>query len=871
MAKKVAFYMDYDKYGRNEAPGILLFVQLLRDKGYEVDFITSEQELLHKLEHNRYDAVAVSAFSSLELRDILKTAIKIKKQDPCIVTILGGHGASTNAQKLSHATGIDVVVEGEAENSLPLILKNVERAEVPAIESINDRAELDLTQEQIEFLGIEAVNLLLMDRVYYRSPITKEQAERLINSSFERITTKDGEQIKLNVPLSGVIFSTRDGNFFDMSKITKSTDHSWTDAHQRNKLVWEKEHSKKFPLILQEFIHYMHLHPTDEEWNKQTTKYPWDIVKEKNWTNISLYVQKGCSWRNCAFCGVTTVGGRRLKVKSKESLSVIQMLEEARDNGIKAVTFDDDEFVQDQEWVKELCNEIMKRKLNEKLVFSAMIRVESIKRTQLSKHHIKKAINSIKGEENKRIVSEMLKYIEDEGLNNFFKELNFGGKFGKEQAIAELIGKLNEFLPESEKIALNEYLSDKLIEHFLLQLLKDANFIKLQIGVESFVPEKIKYFQKTREGKEEKYIEKAKELIRSCLEADIIPGIFVITTRPKQKRALSEIAEELKIISSILKESYEKYNIIPIFSFNDMLMAYPGAPLLKKEGIKKFLAPLRPVIVAKGEKVKIEIETLEIPYIFKLKNMALTNFISNLFAISKSRKLPPEELNETIEHIKDATSALEISAKQLGTLSSIIYEFIRELGSDGRFAGEQAAVKLLIELNEFLPEWHKITLDDGSAIKPDAHLIGHDKSIPDKLKKLLVRNILTPENVVNAIKNTQNNGNKKMLEFINDEVTKQQLAEKDEVLDKCGEINRNILDLENSIDENIKKYLSQLRDELEKLNEIRDTKIFAQKINEMCERTKDFIEKVFPSLKGRTTLNSVINWLSTYSIKEKIL
>jgi len=62
---KLAFYTSYDKYNRNEAPGISAFVQLLRNSGNEVDFLTGEEELLKKVEQKKYDCVALSILSSV--------------------------------------------------------------------------------------------------------------------------------------------------------------------------------------------------------------------------------------------------------------------------------------------------------------------------------------------------------------------------------------------------------------------------------------------------------------------------------------------------------------------------------------------------------------------------------------------------------------------------------------------------------------------------------------------------------------------------------------------------------------------------------------------------------------------------------------
>ena len=74
---RVIFFMDYDKYGKTEAPPILFFVQILLDKGHDVEFITSKDELFDKVGTKRYASVCSSLLSTSERRGSLKTAIRL--------------------------------------------------------------------------------------------------------------------------------------------------------------------------------------------------------------------------------------------------------------------------------------------------------------------------------------------------------------------------------------------------------------------------------------------------------------------------------------------------------------------------------------------------------------------------------------------------------------------------------------------------------------------------------------------------------------------------------------------------------------------------------------------------------------------------
>ena len=56
----------------------------------------------------------------------------------------------------------------------------------------------------------------------------------------------------------------------------------------------------------------------------------------------------------CTFCGIRTPVNRRYEISF-----IIKILKEAVKNGIKGVSFDDDQFIQNKKWVNELLDEIV--------------------------------------------------------------------------------------------------------------------------------------------------------------------------------------------------------------------------------------------------------------------------------------------------------------------------------------------------------------------------------------------------------------------------------------------------------------------------------------------------------------------------------
>lgn len=552
---RLVFYLDYDKFKRREAPAILPFLQVLRNHGNSVEFATSEGELLEMVKD--CDAAAISVFSTLELKDALRAAIRVKKTNPRIVMLLGGQGVTGNSEALINALGVDIVAEGEGECLLPLLLEHLKGLKEEDLLERYSEDELKLKEGEREYFSKD-LELLLGEGVLYKSPIPLKVGKKLVNARFTRKTRVNGETVSVPVPVAGVVVRTYEG------VVLKATPDY--------EMIYAEEKRKHGDLSYKTFLKLSKPFPTEEELGELIQGYPWDILEAKGWRSLSLYAQRGCNWGQCSYCGISSPFGRRLT-----PALIISWLDDAKKHGINQVTFEDDQFLQSYEWVQELCNLIVEHGLNKHFEFGAMVRVDSVKNKST------------------------------------------------------------------------------------LMMLRRANFIKLQIGVESLLPEKIRYFRKTARGKEGEYAEKAIKLVEACLELGIQPGVFIITSRPKKKGGLLEVCEELKAVTAVISLAYEKFSLLPTISFNDMLMAYPGAPLLETEEHKRIILPLGPVRTGNG----VVLGTLEIPYIFEFKSIDLANFVGNLLAISKRRGAPPEVVNETLEHIEDLLQALEISAQQL--------------------------------------------------------------------------------------------------------------------------------------------------------------------------------------------------------------
>ncbi|MBI5182531.1 MAG: cobalamin B12-binding domain-containing protein [Nitrospirae bacterium] len=568
---KLIFFIDYDKHKIPAAPGILFFVQVIMDKGHDLDFITSRDVLFERIKAKRYDSVCISILSAEEIKETLKTVIQIKKIDPHLVIILGGHGVKGLSNELIYAQGIDCIVEGEEDIILPILLDYLIRAPEGAIlkRPFNKSAEMRITKKAAEESIIDEMNLLFKDGRFYLSPINSDMVAALKETTFERKIKEDDEEIVINVPLSGFIIKTADEKIirFDLDE---------KELFEKNNELYKKTTGRMLPLTPIKLSGCCYPYPTQEEIALLYRAYPWEIALDKNWPSISIYSQRGCHWGLCAFCSVRTPVGRRYNISF-----IIKILKDAAVNGIKDVNFHDDQFIQDKGWIKGLCDEIIAAGLNKKLQLSAVIKVEEGR---------------------------------DKGL---------------------------------------------------IRRLKEAGLKRLQIGVESFLPDKIRYFYKSARGYEEAYCRAAKDVIFNCLDSGIIPFVTIILTRPNSKEPLDELVNELAEIVDVLFRAYQDFKMLPEMGFNDFLRAYPNTPLLSEEEYEKTYIPLTPVEIAEGGRVFLDIKGMELPYAYKIKSPLLSDFISELTSLTNSRGEPPDIVCKSIEHIGDAFSTINRCVEKL--------------------------------------------------------------------------------------------------------------------------------------------------------------------------------------------------------------
>ncbi|MGC8554606.1 MAG: radical SAM protein [Candidatus Acidulodesulfobacterium sp.] len=246
---------------------------------------------------------------------------------------------------------------------------------------------------------------------------------------------------------------------------------------------------------------------------------------------------------------------------------------------------------------------------------------------------------------------------------------------------------------------------EHITEEDILNKLKQANFTKIQIGVESFLPEKISYFLKTKKNKERSYIDKAKKIIDYCASIKIVPSSFIILTIPDKNFSLFDIVSEMGEIIDVIIDVYDRHKVVSVFLFNDFINAYPNAPLLNRHAYSKFIVPLCGEI----KKVKNEegantdtlnLKTIEVPYLYKFENLKIAHFIDLLIKnknTDKSNKIKTAEetdINEMFVNIVNILNSLNAAFDLYGTPEFLLYDIID--GLIATYDGNDDIIKKII-------------------------------------------------------------------------------------------------------------------------------------------------------------------------------
>lgn len=302
------FFLDYEDHMAGGArftnsPGLLPLIEYSRRQGFQIDFISTEGELLAAAMEPDVDVLGISSMERLLPRSI-PLARQIREQRPDLPMILGGNSIETFALELAGSL-FDVVVLGEGDHLMPALLRAFARAW--GRPCVDPEAEADLRLDA----GVEKV-----------APADPEGAldeaciRELMNAKFVRRYQNSGTAA---IGLSNVLI--RDSG---------------------NGTVWELQRPET------ELAVDTNPTPLREELDDFYV-VPWEMMEEQGWNNLEFYAQRGCRWGQCTFC---SVGDRNIRAISAGK--AVEVITEAARRGVKVVSFADNLFVQEPEWNHEV-------------------------------------------------------------------------------------------------------------------------------------------------------------------------------------------------------------------------------------------------------------------------------------------------------------------------------------------------------------------------------------------------------------------------------------------------------------------------------------------------------------------------------------
>lgn len=314
---RMLFFLDYIDGGTGErfmnSPGLLPLIGHTRHRGFDVEFVATEEELLRLVLEEDVDVVGISSMERLLPRTI-PLARQVREARPDLPLMVGGNSIDTFATEL--AAGLfDVVVTGEAEHLLPALLDGFAGV-LGRRRAVKPAAEVDLPGSRRHVAEADPGGAL-----------TSAAVDALCQTRFFR-SGEDGRLAAIGLG------------------------HVLIRDSERG-VVWRLESPSIGPDLL------LDVDPTPLEAElTELCRIPWDLVDEEGWKTLELYSQRGCRWSKCRFCSVLD---RNIRCVSAER--VVELIEEAVSHGVEVISFADNLFVQFREWNQAVLEGVIRRRI----------------------------------------------------------------------------------------------------------------------------------------------------------------------------------------------------------------------------------------------------------------------------------------------------------------------------------------------------------------------------------------------------------------------------------------------------------------------------------------------------------------------------
>lgn len=314
-ALRMLFFLDYMDGATGvrftNSPGLLPLIAHTRHRGFDVEFVSTEEELFRRVAEGEVDVVGISSMERLLPRSI-PVARRLRELRPELPLMVGGNSIDVFATEL--AAGLfDVVVLKEAEHLLPALLD--------ALAAALGRRRPERPSAAVDLPGGRR-------RVAEADPggaLSPAVVDALCDARFHR-RTEDGGNAAIG--LGRVLIR-------DSERAT----------------VWQLESPAAEPAL------GVDVDPTPREDElAELCRIPWDLVETEGWKNLELYAQRGCRWSMCRFC---SVHDRAIRCVPAER--VVDVIEEAVRHGVEVVSFADNLFVQFQDWNRAVLEGVIER------------------------------------------------------------------------------------------------------------------------------------------------------------------------------------------------------------------------------------------------------------------------------------------------------------------------------------------------------------------------------------------------------------------------------------------------------------------------------------------------------------------------------
>lgn len=353
----------------DQLPAIFSWISGMNDHGHNIKFTNDVGQVFsNALDRFRPEVMCFSGSEMVNI-ELLDPLMEVKRRLPGAVTMLGGMAAMRQNAEI-----FDIVVEGEGEIKLPLILNFLQRQF--ALGKVRARPSI-VWKDMVPAKLPDAFTKFDRNTMIYHPPLfTGEMARELLSLSAERyLIGPDHTWFPISVPIGQRIYVRSDEGVLTGAEPDGAG--LYNDAKER----WKALYGTDLPVSKLAFIEKlivpipMNYKELDRLSSGSLERLDKIFLYSKRPSTMSIYANRGCRGKKhcCYFCSIRTPTGRRKSVGQ-----VMKDIEDAIGHGFKEIAFSDDLFIQSRRWVSDLLDRIEVRGYNKERCISILSRVDTM-------------------------------------------------------------------------------------------------------------------------------------------------------------------------------------------------------------------------------------------------------------------------------------------------------------------------------------------------------------------------------------------------------------------------------------------------------------------------------------------------------------